>query len=147
MARNQSVVLLNDLSRWRRMEKHRFDDWCTDARHRSIRWSATKRNSMLFGPRRGSEWLEAGSRQVGGPANTGLITFRAPQWGWNRRLDVARGTRASDSCLLPSSLHYRWSSMLEEPWTSLSSSGWKPCRFPSSVMIRRDIAAGIIRRC
>jgi len=58
---------------------------------------------------------EVSERDRGQPANTGLITFRAPQWGWNRRLDVARGTRASDSRLLPSSLHYRWSSMLQEP--------------------------------
>lgn len=60
------------------MEERRFDDWCTDAR-------------QLVGPREEEEFRASASpgkrmtggrgREMGGPANTGLITFRAPQWG------------------------------------------------------------------
>jgi len=112
---NQSVCSIewSTPTRWRCMEKRRFDEWRTDA-HQLDAVREAKRSSMLRPCRSGKRMTGNGSREVGGPANTGLITFRMPQWGWNCRLDVARGTRASDSCLLPSSLHYRWSSMLEK---------------------------------
>lgn len=109
------------------MEKRRFDEWRTDARQLDAVREA-KRNSVLRPRRSGKRMTGSGSREVGGPANTGLITFRTPQWGWNHRLDVARGTRASDSCLLPSSLHYRWSSMLEECLDFVVLSRMKMCR-------------------
>lgn len=115
---DQRVAWLNDSTRWRRMKEYRFDDWCTDARQ-LVR--ETKRNSMLlrFPAGEANNWKRMGG---GGPVESGRVGehgvnyFPCASMGLKPpRLDVAQGTRASDSCLLPSSLHYRWSSMLEEP--------------------------------
>lgn len=108
---NQNFAWLSNSlrPRWHcgKVPSHRFDEWRIQMRQLD-----DVRGKEKFYARPDGQVTGRGEWEVRGqPANTGLITFRAPQWGWNR-LDVARGTRASDSCLLPFSLHYRWSSML-----------------------------------
>lgn len=80
MYRNQSVARLNnprldDVA----MEERRFVDRRTDARQ--LDGPRDERRNSVLRHHRGKRMTGSKGREMGGPANTGLITFRAPQWG------------------------------------------------------------------